>query len=115
VPVTPNLGGVTNTAQNLVRLDHGSSTEDSSIETAAESTADALLQGNGNSFSGAGSVVITVNGGNVSANLSFPNSLTLNEFAISLGSQIDEILGKQHEAAPNTQIQEVQVTLNLSA
>ncbi len=114
VPVTLNLNAVPKLSQNEVRFDHGSSTEDTSIETAAESTVDAVLQGNGNSFSGAGTVVISVNGGTVNYNLTFANGLTLDGLAESVGSQLDEILGKQHESAPGAQIQAVQVTLNIS-
>lgn len=113
-PVTLNLNGVPNLSRNEVRFDHGSSTEDTSIETAAESTVDAVLQGNGNSFAGNGTVVISVNGGNVNYNMTFANGLTLDALATSVGAQLDEILGRQHEAAPGAQIQSVQVTLNIS-
>ena len=85
-----------------------------SIEAAAQATLDAQLQSGGNQVSGSGSFSITAGGNTTSYNFNFAQGESVNNFITSLGDQMDTVLTNLKTSEPNTQIQSVTVTLNVS-
>lgn len=117
MPVTVNVtynGLPKPVSSNKVRFDLGSSTEDTSIESAAQSTLQAQLKGASSSFGGSGQVRFVVNGGTLNKALAFPGGESLSGLVSSAGSQIDSVLTAQHNSAPSNQIQSVTISLTIN-
>lgn len=118
MPVTVNLtlnGSQQPESDNIVKFDLGSSTENMGIEGSAESTLEALLQGQGGAFGGSGMIQITTMSGTTSHNLTFVSGQSIDSISASAGTQIDTVLTNQHSAAPASQIQSITISLNITS
>lgn len=94
-----------------VRFDLGSSTEEMSVEAAAQSTLDAQLQGAANQVTANGSISITAGGATQSFNFNFVAAESQTNFLDSLGNQIDADLASHYKTSPNVQVQSITITL----
>jgi hypothetical protein len=118
MPVTVNVTFNSSTepvSNNQVRFDLGSSTEDSGIEAAAQSTVQEELAAVTTTLSGSGTVVLGVAGAETTSTLTFASGETLSGLVSNIGTQIDQILTTQHTSAPTSQIQTVTINLTLTS